>query len=94
MYVLLYFGIWNDCQVEVWVYIVFSLHTHTLYSGLSCLELEGIMYQCHGGCTSQVVIGITLTRVCLLPLYFHFFLFTNYHGKCHEMGHNSSDLDL
>jgi len=27
----IFFGILNNCQVGVWVYIVFSLHTHTFY---------------------------------------------------------------
>ena len=52
------------------------------------------MQQCHSGCTSQVVIVRTPTRVCLLHWYFHLLLFTNCRGKCHEVGHSSSDLDI
>ena len=32
VYILLYFGIWNNCQVWVGVYIVFSLHINTFCS--------------------------------------------------------------
>ena len=84
-------------------YTLYSPFTHihfihymsrALYPGLSCLELEGIVQQCHSGCTSQVVIVRTPARVCLLHWYSHFLLFTNCRGKCHEVGHSSSDLDI
>jgi len=96
---ILVFGIIFRCGFGYTLYSPFT-HTHfvyymsgALYPGLSCLELEGIVLRCHNGYTSQVVIMRTPARVCLLHWYSHFLLFTNYRGKCHEVGHNSSDLD-
>ena len=28
----MFFGIWNNCQMGAWVYMVFSLHTHRFCS--------------------------------------------------------------
>jgi len=103
IYIYIYIYIWflSICLQEgVWVCIILPSHTHTVcmtwvrpYTrDWVPLELEGIVYQCHNGCMSQVVVVRTPTRVCLLHWYFHLLLFTNCRGKCHEVGHSSSDL--
>jgi len=84
---ILVFGIIVKCGFGYTLYSPFT-HIHfvhymsgALYPGRSCLELEGIVYQCHSGCTSQVVIVRTRARVCLLHWYSHFLLFTNCWGE-------------
>jgi len=52
-----------------------------------CVVVPQWMYLPTGHCEN-------LARVCLLHWYSHFLLFTNYHGKCHEVGNSSSDLDI
>jgi len=65
-----------------------------LYPGLSNFRIRGDCVAVSWWMYFQVVIVRTPARVCLLHWYSHLLLFTNCRGKCHEVGHISSDLDI